>query len=196
MHKKILRAFFCRAYLPLVVLPVISGCIATIPPSGFEPIAELPPKARIENDTYVFDVAPVSTAQDETPWRVYRHPADNRNTVLKSGQSNSTHTISVVLRHENLHPSKLRSFAKLKYPNIRFVASKETPNCIRSEPEKPMHFESGSYGYIAYCISPSSNEVIELAVQEKAIVPQPESPSLHKTMYTVFESFRFKLTSR
>ena len=195
MQKIHATAFFCKGWILLGLLPALVGCVAAIPPSGFDPVAELPANTRIDNDTYHFDVTPVNSPLEQLPWRVYRHHNDSRNTVMKSGIPGQAHTISVLLRHENLHPSKLRLFAKTKYPDTRFLASKDTPNCIRSDPEKPMHFESKSYGYVAFCINPKTGEVYELTMQEKSVIAKPESPGLLRAMYTFFESFRFKPNS-
>ena len=177
-------------------MPILAGCVAAVPPRGFDPVTEVPAAARIENDTYQFDITPVNTVPAPMPWRVYRQLEDDRNTVLRSGIPGHAHTISVVLRHNNLHPSKLKSFAKAKYPDTRFFTSKDTPHCIRSDPEKPMRFESQSHGYVAFCISPTTGEVFELAMQENSVVAKPESPNLLKAMYSFFESFRFKPTAR
>lgn len=182
-----IRAGRCLPWLLLV----LTAC-TTAPPSNYVQVNEVPAKSKIEHEMYQFDIVPASTYPHETPWRIYRQPKEPTNTILQTGLPGHAHTLSVLLKHRNLDPARLKPFAESLHPGTKFQPVRENPNCVRSDPSRPMQLGAETRGYIAICLNPETHDVFELTLTEKSLIAKPDSPDLIKAMFTFFETFRFK----
>lgn len=182
------RAAFLR---PISILAVMTAGCAAVPSSNYVQVTEAPAFCSLENESYRFSIAPVSSQFKDAPWRIYREKDEPRNTLLMGGMPGHSYSVSVQVRStRDASPSQFIQLTEIHHKGVQFRHSPHNPLCVTSE--LPRAHASGAIMLMAICTNPKTRETFELAYWEKASNLESASSGLKEAMKTLVSSFKFK----
>lgn len=177
----------------LAALLLLAGCTVNIQSNLYDQIAEVPAKADLAHEKYLFSVTPPHKTLEETTWRVFFDKKDNRSTLLHAGLPGHSYTLSILYKNSMAEIERLSRIAAAHHQNLHFDASPYNPNCMSSNLLRMTNHTGPVRSLMAICLNPQTLEVYEIVfTQRSRLAEESDLPTFAEAMNTVMRSFKFK----